>query len=206
MKRTMAVIAATALTLVAFTGTAGNAGAAGSPVTHARSNMAFADAGWFTESGDEFTASGVSAGKSLWGTGSEIHVWRTSGTMGGTTTSVSADATSGFRFTIDAKRLSGASVSATDLPAVKCTYDENGEQVGECTDTTVDLNVTWSGRGTVTKGSYNEHVRSGGSMTRVHVLWTSRDALASGSLDGALSAADLEYAGLRTEQQVKMGR
>ncbi|GAA2152433.1 hypothetical protein FHX52_0744 [Humibacillus xanthopallidus] len=206
MKRAMAVVAATALGLVAFTGTAGSAGAAGIPVTHVRSNLAFADAGWFKESGDKFWATGVSAVKSLWGSGSELHLSKTSGTMGGARTEVSADVTSGFTFTVDAKRLGSASVSATDLPAIQCTYDENGEQVGECTDTTVDVNVTWSGQGAISQGSYTEHVRTGGSMMRLHVLWTSREAGASGSLNGALSAHDLESAGLRTEKQVKSGR
>ncbi|HET7800300.1 MAG TPA: hypothetical protein VFL38_07750, partial [Humibacillus xanthopallidus] len=60
--------------------------------------------------------------------------------------------------------------------------------------------------GAMSKGSYSEHVRTGGSMMRLHVLWTSREAVASGSLNGTLSASDLESAGLRTEKQVKMGR
>ncbi|WP_185749098.1 hypothetical protein [Humibacillus xanthopallidus] len=191
------------MSLLGFTGTAG---AASSPVTHVRSNTASAQANWFKESGDQYWASGVSAVKSLWGSGSELHLWHTVGTNGGTTTSINADVTTGFALTIDAKRLGSASLSATDLPATLCTYDENGELVGDCTDTTVDVNVTWSGQGAMMKGSYNEHVTIGGSMTRLHVLWTNREALATGSLDGALSAADLEFASLGTEKQVKMGR
>lgn len=203
MKRAMAVAAVTAVSLLGFTGTAG---AASSPVTHVRSNTAFADASWYKESGDQFWASGISARRSLWGSGSELHLSQTVGTNGGSTTSISADVTTGFTFTIDSKRLNGASLSAADLPATLCTYDENGELVGQCTDTTVDVHVTWSGQGAMTKGSYTEHVRSGGSMMKLHVLFTNRDALATGSLNGALSAADLEFASLGTEKQVKMGR
>lgn len=203
MKRAMAVVAVAALSLVGATSTAG---AAGSPVTHSRSNMASAQADWYRESGDQFWASGVWAGRSLTGSDLELHLWQTVGTMGGVSTSVSADATAGFSFAIDAKRLSGASLTATDLPATLCTFDENGEQVGACSDTTVDVDVSWTGEGGITSGSYTEHVRSGTSMMRVHVQWTDREARATGSLNGPLSEADLQYASLHTEKQVKMGR
>lgn len=203
MKRAMAVAAVAAVSLLGITGTAG---AVGSPVTHVRSNMAFADASWYRESGDHFWASSVTAGRSLSRSGSELHLWKAEGTMGGSTTSINADVTSGFTFTIDARHLSSASLSATNLPATRCTYDENGELVGQCTDTAVDVSITWSGQGAISKGSYSEHVRTGGSSMKVHVLWTSRDARATGSLNGDLRPADFESADLRTEKQVKMGR
>lgn len=203
MKRATAVAAVAAVSLLGITGTAG---AAGSPVTHVRSNMAFADASWYRESGDHFWASSVTAGRSLSRSGSELHVWKAEGTMGGSTTSINADVTRGFTFTIDARHLSSASLSATGLPATRCTYDENGELVGQCTDTTLDVNITWSGQGAISKGSYTEHVTIGGSVTKVHGSWTSRDARATGSLNGALRPADFESADLRTEKQVKMGR
>lgn len=203
MKRAMAVVAVAALGLF---GAAGTAGAEGSPVSHARSNTASAQADWYAESGDQFSETGVWAGSSLSGAGSELHLWKTVGTLGGESTTINADATSGFTFTIDAKRLSGASLTATDLPASLCTFDENGEQVGECTDTTVDVDVSWTGQGVITSGSYTDHVRSGNSMTKVHVQWTDRDAVATGSLGGPLSATDLQFSSLHTEKQVKMGR
>jgi hypothetical protein len=199
----MAVAAVAAVSLLGITGTAG---AAGSPVTHVRSNMAFADASGYRESGDHSWASSVTASRSLSRSGSELHLWKAEGTMGGSTTSINADVTRGFTFTIDARHLSSASLSATGLPATRCTYDENGELVGQCTDTTVDVNITWSGQGAISKGSYTEHVTIGGSVTKVHGSWTSRDARATGSLNGALRPADFESADLRTEKQVKMGR
>jgi hypothetical protein len=203
MTRLVGVAGVTAVNLMVFTGVAG---ATGSEATHLRSGMATAVAGWHSESGGRFWESGVTASRSLSGSASELHIYQTVGQIGGRTTGLTADATAGFAFTIDSKRLGGASLSATNLPATVCTYTSRGAVVGKCAQTTIDVELTWTGQGAVAKENHNEHVTLNGSSMHIHVVTTSRDALATGSLNGALSTNDLAYAKLSTEKLMQTGR
>jgi hypothetical protein len=61
-----------------------------------------------------------------------------------------ADATSGFSFSMDSARYTGATLAAAGLPATTCTYDADFNPVGDCTKSTVGINVTWTGQGPIT--------------------------------------------------------
>lgn len=202
MKRIVAVLAATPLVLMAF---AGPANAAKPEVTHLNDSGVFADAYWHSEDGNTFTDSNVSVFKTKSGT--ELHLSHSTAQWdGGGSIATFADAVSGFTFTMS-KRLGTARLVAEDLPVSTCTYDENGEVVGECEDSTVDVALTWTGEGALTRGSVSEHVKFDGGSMNVHITFMNRAATVTGSVTGFdLSADELQGASLGAEKQVKTGR
>ncbi len=206
MRRHLAALAVTPLAMMAFAGPAAAQSHAGSPVTHLNERSRSAEAQWTSESGGLVTESGVMVYRTSAGT--ELHLWRATygpdGPSGVVVTS--ADADSGFTFTIS-RQLTTATVTATDLPVLTCTLDEYGEPIGECTTSTVDVTLTWTGEGKITRGSYTEHQKGDGYSLNVHATWTSRAASVAGSVTGFdLSAANLSYASLSQNKQVKTGR
>jgi len=87
--------------------------------------------------------------------------------------------TTGFSYTIDASQLSNASASGSDLPATTCTYDTNYDLIG-CVDSTIDVNVSWTGQGELIRGNSLHHDRTGGIVVTAHLQGVFRDATASG--------------------------
>lgn len=206
MRRHLAALAVTPLALMAFAGPAAAQSQAGSPVTHLNERSRSAEALWSSESGGLVTDSWVTVYQTSAGT--ELHLQRAtydpSGPSGAVVTS--ADAASGFTFTFS-RQLTTATVTATDLPVLTCTLDEIGEPIGECTASTVDVTLTWTGAGKITRGTYMEHQKGDGYSVNVHVTWTSRAASVAGSVSGfGLSAANFRYASLSQNKQVKTGR
>jgi len=105
-----------------------------------------------------------------------------------------ADVTTGFAFTIDASKLSSASVSGSGLPATTCSYDADFNLIG-CVDTTIDVDATWAGQGPIGRDTFAEHFKSDGFSFTDHFHGTSRDATASGTVGGlTLTSSDLEFA------------
>jgi hypothetical protein len=102
--------------------------------------------------------------------------------------------TTGFSYTIDASQLSSASASGSDLPAATCTYDTNYDLIG-CVDSTIDVNVSWTGQGELIRGNSHHHDRTGGVVVTAHLQGVFRDANASGVVGGiTLTSGDLFFA------------
>jgi hypothetical protein len=102
--------------------------------------------------------------------------------------------TTGFSYTIDASQLSNASASGSDLPATTCTYDTNYDLIG-CVDSTIDVNVSWTGQGELIRGNSHHHDRTGGIVVTAHLQGVFRDATASGVVgDITLTSGDLFFA------------
>jgi hypothetical protein len=98
------------------------------------------------------------------------------------------DVFTGFTFTVDGIHLTGAAVHATGLPANFCNLDT-------CGATTIDVSVTWSGQGPITRGAVNSRsVLTGRNNLRLqieHLSGATRAASATGSVGAeSYSAAD----------------
>jgi hypothetical protein len=71
-------------------------------------------------------------------------------------------------------------VSASNLPARKCAYDADHNLTG-CTDTTIDVDVTWTGQGPIIFPP---------ELRRSHSTGALRDAIATGTAAGVTLTAD----------------
>jgi hypothetical protein len=187
-----------AVTTVAVLALAGPANAAPGQVTHSQFNGPFADAVWSSSSATSSTNTFVNVFKSRQGSAT-LFVDQLIGNLdangnftGGTDTF--AFVTSGFSFTIDAKQLTTASVSGSGLPATTCTLDASGNEVG-CTDTTIDVNVTWIGQGPISRGTSTSHSKADGFSLTIHTNGTDRNATATGTV-GGLAMGDSQFADL----------
>jgi hypothetical protein len=105
--------------------------------------------------------------------------------VGGTCTYGS---TSDFTFTMDEKGLTYATVSATDVRARTCTYDADFNET--CSRTRVDLDVTWKGRGDISRSGYNDRSNGDGYVYVDHFVGTSRKASATGTIAGVTFTKD----------------
>jgi hypothetical protein len=102
-------------------------------------------------------------------------------------------ATSGFTYTFDKNRLTSAAVTASGLPATTCSYDATYNLIG-CSDTVMDVQVTWTGLDPLERGVFVDHFRSGSFFETDHTIGLARDATASGAINGlGLTAADQTY-------------
>ena len=197
MRRALTGLAVTAFTVLAL---AGPASAAPGQVTHFRFSGTFADALWSTSSATSSTVASVDASKSI--QGSRLVVDEVtdnhdaSGNFTGGTETL-ADVASGFSFTLR-QPLASASLSGSGLPATTCTFDANFNTIG-CSATTIDVSVTWTGQGAITRGRFNEHFKNGGFSEIDHFSGTNRHAVATGTVGGlTLSASELQFADLAT--------
>lgn len=187
MRRTIVGLAATALLALA-----GPASAATGQVTKFRFSGPFADALWSTGSATSSTATSINVSKTT--QGSQLFVdqftvnFDANGFLTGAT-DTSAAVTSGFSFALP-QSLANASLSALGLPTTTCTYDANLNLVG-CTSTTIDVSLSWTGQGPITRGVQNDHVKSDGFSETDHFNGTFRNAAASGTVAGlTLTASD----------------
>jgi hypothetical protein len=134
MRRAFIGLAVAAAAVLAL---AGPANAAPGQVTRIHFNGPDAFAFWSVPT-SATTYTDTVIGASTTKGGSSLFVDRFLGTLdangnfiGGTDTQ--AAVTSGFTFTIDATKLTGASVSGSGLPATTCVIDAQGNPVGPCT-------------------------------------------------------------------------
>lgn len=210
MRRAFIGLAVTALAVLSF---AAPASAAAGQVEHFRFHGTFAEAFWSssvaTDSGTTFTDTSIVVSTSKQGSALNVdqftaNVDADGNFTGGTDTLVQSPGamepgvTSGFSFTIDASKLTSASVSGSGLPAKKCTIDAMGDQTG-CTETTVDVSATWTGEGPITRSVSNFHMKSAGFSMSSHFNGTSRNATVMATFNGVpLSAAELSFADLGT--------
>jgi hypothetical protein len=110
---------------------------------------------------------------------------------------VSATCTSGFTtdftFTIDQRGLTSATVTATDVRARTCTYDADFNTT--CERAKIDIDVTWTGRGSLSRGGYNERSIGDGYVFVSHFNGTWRRAIATGTIgEVTYTRDDLSYA------------
>lgn len=196
IRRALLGLVVTAFTVLAF---AGPASAAPGQVTQFRFHGTFADAFWATSSATSFTDTSVTVSKSM--QGSELFVDVFSGNVdangnftGGTDTS--ADVTSGFSFAIDKAQLTSGSTSGSGLSATTCTVDANFNFIN-CSPTTIDVTVAWTGQGPISRAVINDHFKSAGFSVNDHFNGTDRAATAAGTVAGStVGASQLQFADL----------
>jgi hypothetical protein len=178
---------------------AGSASAAPGQTTHFRFHGTFADAEWFISSDTSFTDGFVSVSRTRQGQEMFVELFTENFDSNGNFTGAIdtfADVTSGFSFTIDARKLDSASTSGSGLPATTCTYDANFDLIG-CTDTSINVSASWTGQGPIARETSNDHFQFDRFKVSSHFNGTDRNATASGSIGGVTFApADLEFADL----------
>ncbi len=175
MRRALFGLAVTALAVLSL---AGPASAARGQVTHFRTQGAFAEVFWATGDSGTYVNAGMQKKE---GPGVVVLQSTTDPATGNfTSTEVKGPAA----FTIDKSRLTTASVSASGLQGTTCTFDSNGNQIGECTATTLDVNVTWTGQGPIGRVVSNEHFKAGALSGTTHFSGTSRDATTAATITG----------------------
>ncbi len=181
MRRTLAGLAVAALTVLFLPGAAS---AAGAQVTHFNVRGTFADAFWSTSTDTSATETFVNVARP--GHAPELGVDQVTinrdengNVTGGTETS--AKVTSGFSFTIDAARLTSASLSGPGLPATTCTLDAALNPIS-CRTISIDVAANWTGQGPLSRSVLNEHFKSGGYSLITHGNGTFRDARATGTV------------------------
>lgn len=191
---TVTTLITAALTLVF---TAGSASAAPHQVLQDHFNGTFAEAFWFnsTPSRDAGLYIRVSQAKSS----NSLVVEETTqtrdaqGNVTGTTETV-AEVTSGYSFSIDATKLTTASITASGIPVTTCTYDENFALIG-CSPSVIDAGATWTGQGLITRNTSNSRVRAGEFSVNEHLNGTNRDGTATALANGiTFSTSDSQFA------------
>lgn len=101
--------------------------------------------------------------------------------------------TTEFTFTIDERGLTSAAVTAPDVRARTCTYDVDFNET--CSRTSVDIDVTWTGRGKISRGGYNDRSIGDGYVFVTHFNGTWRRAIATGTIgDVTFTKDDLSFA------------
>jgi hypothetical protein len=119
--------------------------------------------------------------------------------IGGTDTFT--DVTNGFSFDIDQGQLTSASVSGLGIPAETCTVDANGNE-SNCSATTIDVSVNWTGQGPILRAVCDDHVRVPGFSQTNHLNEVSRAVTATGTFSGStLNAGDIRIGELASANQ-----
>jgi hypothetical protein len=191
LKRALIGLAVTAFTVLAF---AGPASAAPGQVLSIRFHGTFADAFWFSSTSTSFTATTLTVTPSQLAVDQFTANTDASGNFTGGTDTF-ADVTTGFSFRIDKAQLTTASASGA-IPGTTCAVDVNGNETN-CTATTINLTVAWSGQGPIAREVANQHFKAAGFSESDHFNGTDRAASASGTFSGnALNASDLQFADL----------
>lgn len=200
MRRLIAILAATPLALLAL---AGPADAAKPEVIHTSYSSASADVYWSSE-GESYLEGGVHA--ALTSDGPELYVWQSMSNPGGGYIETTVTDAGDYSFTIDRGRLRSARLLADDVTTSTCTYDEEYNQVGDCEVGSVDIDLTWTGQGSISRGNYTERYKNDGFSVNVHVTSTDRSAIVDGAIAGTISFDQFADGMLGTYKQVETKR
>jgi hypothetical protein len=187
------VLGGLVMSLVAILTCVGSASAATSQTLHSTFSGNFAEAEWYTFSPTAATDTYINPSRSASGKEQlfldQYTQYSDSGGAFAGATDTSAQVTSGFSFTIDARTFDTASVDGTNIPAQTCTWDANGNLTG-CTDTTIDVSADWTGQGPVNKSVSGDHFHTSGFTATDHFSGTSRFATATGTIGGLTLGMD----------------
>lgn len=194
MRKILAALAVTPLALMAL---AGPATAAKPTVIRSTERVAYAVAA------SEGDLSKFVVIPSLTRTGPVLSLWQGTADGAGGSVETRLETNRGFTFTIDKARLGTARLVATDLPASTCTWVED-QEIG-CVDTTVDIDLTWTGVGRITRAGSTSHEVGDGFRLVSHGRGTSRGATVTGSITiGTTTLPAPDHAELGTYQNVEM--
>jgi hypothetical protein len=180
---------------------AASSSAAPGQVSHYRLRGAVAEAAWAKTVGTDFVGAYVQSSDSK--QGSELNVeqfhdrYDGNGRFIGSTVKHAA-VTSGYSFAIDKARLDTATVDASGVPATLCRFDANWNQIGRCSQTTLDVHAAWTGEGLITRAVKNDHYRYHGFSITEHSNGTERNATATATINGVDLTRDFLFASLTT--------
>jgi hypothetical protein len=90
------------------------------------------------------------------------------------------DTNQDFTLTFGKGRLASATLVAEKVPALTCTYQDD-VQTG-CVSSNVDISLSWTGFGPVSRGGWTSHEISDGFKLISHGSGTSRSATVTGSI------------------------
>jgi hypothetical protein len=165
--------------------------ASAATVFHESFHGTVAQAYWVTEIGTDVVSADVAVGRGRLGPILTVFDVIThhdaDGRFAGSSFTV-VDVRTGFSLSIDAS-LSGARVNGSDLPAMTCSYDANELFLG-CTNSTVDVRARWTGVGAITHEVSTAHFHAGGFTSVYHQNGRSRDATATGTVNGVVLTLD----------------
>lgn len=204
MKRALTVLAVTALTALSVAGAASAASSETARVTHVNFSGNFAAAYWLTSSADSSISTYINVSQSAQGYQlyaiQNTDYFDANGNYTGETSTWVQGATSGFSFAF-APSLTSASLNASDLPATIYTFDASGYETGTSA-TAIDMDVSWTGQGPVTRSVFNHHITAGGFTETTHTNGAERDATATATVAGFTpSAASLQFASLENDKE-----
>ncbi|MBO0824927.1 MAG: hypothetical protein J2P27_13880 [Actinobacteria bacterium] len=187
------------MTTFALFASAGAASAAPGQVFKLKVVGGFADAGWFSTNIDNTVQ--VSTFVQVDQTQLFIDQFTTNfdadgNFTGGTDTFT--DVTEGYSFSSDGIKMTTGSLSGSGIPATTCDVDANFNDTN-CTDTTMDLTVDFTGQGKVVREIANDNINLGLLHERDHLNETDRQGTtATGTLSGSTlgdsQVADLGFA------------
>jgi hypothetical protein len=89
----------------------------------------------------------------------------------------------GFSFAMD-QPLRSARLTGSGLPAESCTLGP-GLRFIDCTETTVDVNVTWAGQGQINRGAFSTTDRFDQLLLSSSISGALRQATATGTIAGS---------------------
>ncbi len=203
MKRALIGLAVTALTALAVAAPASAASSQAAQATHVSFKGNYASAAWLTHLAGSDISTYISVSQTTQGYQlyaiQNTDYFDAGGNYTGETSTWVEGATSGFSFAL-APSLASASLGASALPATIYTYDANGFVIDSST-TTIDINVSWTGQGPITRSVSNHHIQSAGSSETEHTNGTQRDATVTATFAGFTpSPANLQWASLENDK------
>jgi hypothetical protein len=191
MKRLLASLVVTPLALVALGGPA-VAGKPDSKTTHVSEGATYAHASWEYTSGDTWVEGGVSAVHTR--QGPVLVLSQVAFSEDGTFTETSVvDEQAEFTLTMDRARLTQATLHADDVPVQVCVY-EDPEEGPDCTDSTVDISLAWTGEGPLLRSGFSAHFSDGTMRVNTHGLERERQAEVEGAITGAVTVDEFSAA------------
>ena len=93
-------------------------------------------------------------------------------------------------------KASAIGIRVLDSPLCVAGSDAMGN-LFNCSATTIDLTVAWTGQGPITRSVFNDHFKTAGFSENDHFNGTDRAATAAGTVAGStVSASQLQFADL----------
>jgi hypothetical protein len=202
-----ATLTAVAIATVGFLALGGTAPAS-AQVIRDRFHGQFAEAGWETTTATSITDVGTLASKSQDGT-THLAIFDLQTYLDGsgnvTGSRYVTGELEGASMTFDRVGLNTASANGT-LPVTRCTFDAAGDPTG-CTDSTLDVSVSWAGEGDIARGNfYEDHALDAGNFVYLDRLsGTFRFANATATIAGqSFDASSLQFADLGVSNQMTL--